>query len=103
MSNESEIQLLKEKIDKLNYEAWNIRVKDSPQAFVISKEALGSAREIQYIKGIADGARSLGFCYGRLSKYDEALPLLKESLSLYESLNDIDGQSNVTEYMGFII
>jgi len=102
MSNDSEIRSLKEKIDKLNYDAWNIRVKDSPQAFAISKEALGSAREIQYIKGIADGARSLGFCYGRLSKYDEALPLLKEALSLYESLNDIDGQSNVIEYIGFI-
>jgi tetratricopeptide (TPR) repeat protein len=67
----------------------------------LSKEALDLARNIKYEKGIADGARSLGFCYGRLSKHDEAIQLFKESLSLYESLNDIDGQSNVIEYLGF--
>ena len=102
MTNDTEIRSLKDKIDKLNHDAWNIRVQDSPKAFVISKEALELAREIKYTKGIAEGARSLGFCYGRLSKYDDALPLLKESLSLFESLNDVDGQSNVIEYIGFI-
>ena len=102
MSNDMAIQSLKNKIDDLNHQAWNIRVQDSPKAFLISKEALELARSIDYTKGIAEGARSLAFCYGRLSKYDDAFPLLKESLSLFESLNDIDGQSNVIEYMGFI-
>ncbi|HEY5772856.1 MAG TPA: tetratricopeptide repeat protein [Chitinophagaceae bacterium] len=101
MSNDTTIQTLKEKINKLNEEAWNIRVKDSPKAFLISKEALDLARSIQYEKGMADGARSLGFCYGRLSKHEEAISLFNESLRLYESLNDIDGQSNVIEYLGF--
>ncbi len=101
MNDDTAIQSLKDKIDDLNFRAWNIRVKDSPQAFLLSKEALDLARNIQYEKGIADGARSLGFCYGRLSKHDEAISLFKESLSLYESLNDIDGQSNVIEYLGF--
>ncbi len=95
-------QFLKEKIDKLNQEAWGTRVKDSLNALLLSKEALGLARSIHYTKGIAEGARSLGYCYGRLSKYDEAMSILKESLSLFESLNDFDGQSNVIEYMGFI-
>jgi signal transduction histidine kinase len=101
MNDDTAIQSLKDKIDDLNFRAWNIRVKDSPQAFLLSKEALDLARTIQYQKGIADGARSLGFCYGRLSKHDEAVSLFKESLTLYESLNDIDGQSNVIEYLGF--
>ena len=102
MNNDIAIGSMQEKIDELNQQAWNIRVKDSPRAFLLSKKALELARNINYTKGIAEGTRSLGFCYGRLSQYDEAMPALKESLSLFESLNDLDGQSNVIEYMGFI-
>ncbi|HEX6847227.1 MAG TPA: tetratricopeptide repeat protein, partial [Chitinophagaceae bacterium] len=102
MQDTAAIEMLKEKIDDLNYQAWNIRVQDSPKALSLCKEALDLARGINYIKGIAEGTRSLGFCYGRLSRNDEALNVLRESLTLFESLNDLDGQSNVIEYMGFI-
>ncbi|MBC7874786.1 MAG: tetratricopeptide repeat protein, partial [Ferruginibacter sp.] len=60
------------------------------------------ARNINYAKGIAEGARSLGFCYVRLSKNDDAQPLLQESLSLFQSLNDLRGQATVYEYLAIV-
>ena len=102
MSNDIVIASLKEKIDALNQQAWEARINDSPKAFEISKESVKLARSINYSKGLAEGLRSLGFCYVRLIKNDEAAPLLRESLSLFQSLNDLKGQAVVYEYLGII-
>ncbi len=101
MSN-IDLQLLQAKIDDLNLQAWNVRMNDSPKAFALSQESVKLSRSIDYAKGLAEGLRSLGFCYVRLFKNDEALPLLQESLSLFESINDIKGQGIVHEYLGII-
>ncbi|HEV7779716.1 MAG TPA: tetratricopeptide repeat protein, partial [Chitinophagaceae bacterium] len=101
MKKDKTIQL-QEKIDQLNQQAWDIRVNDSPRSFILSRKSLELARSIHYKKGIAEGARSMGFCYVRLSKNDEALPLLDESLSLFKELNDFKGQALVYEYLGVI-
>jgi two-component system, NtrC family, sensor kinase len=102
MSNDIAIPSLEKKIDDLNQQAWNIRVTDSPGAFELSKESVERSREINYTKGLAEGLRTLGFCYVRLSNNDDALPHLKESFSLFESLNDPEGQAVVYEYLGII-
>ena len=102
MSNDTAIPSLEKKIDDLNQQAWNIRVTDSPRAFELSKESVERSRNINYTKGLAEGLRTLGFCYVRLSNNDDALPHLKESLSLFESLNDLEGQAVVYEYLGII-
>ena len=102
MSNDTAIASLKEKIDDLNQEAWEVRVNDSTKAFQLSEESVKLARSINYTKGLAEGLRSLGFGYVRLFKNDEAAPLLKESLSLFQSLNDLKGQAVVYEYLGII-
>jgi len=92
----------KDKIDRLNQHAWKVRINDSPKAFELSKASVDLAREINYTKGLAEGLCILAFCYVRLFKNDEALPLLKESLSLFESNNDFKGQGIVYEYLGII-
>src|SRR6185436_787417 len=102
MGTDTAIASLKEKIDDLNQQAWEVRVNDSPKAFQLSEESVKLARSINYTKGLAEGLRSLGFGYVRLFKNEEAAPLLKESLSLFESLNDLTGQSVVYEYLGII-
>jgi signal transduction histidine kinase len=102
MSIDREIQLKKEKIDKLNQEAWDVRVYNSPKSFQLSQESVKLARSINYKKGLAHGTQSLGFCYVRRSENQEALPLLEESLALFESLDDIIGQSCAYEYMTII-
>src|SRR6478752_3220950 len=102
MSNDTAIISLKEKIDDLNQQAWEVRVSDMPKAFELSKESVKLARNINYPKGLAEGLRLLGFSYLRFSKNDEAALLLKESLSLFQSLNDHQGQAIVYEYLGII-
>ncbi len=102
MSKESDIEPLKNKIDDLNQQAWDVRVSDSSKAFILSQETVELARTIIYPKGLANGLQVLGFCYVRLSKHDEALPILKESLSLFEELNDPKGQSVIFEYLSII-
>jgi signal transduction histidine kinase len=44
------MQLLKDKIDQLNAQAWDVRVSDSTLAFELSKEAVRLSREISYTK-----------------------------------------------------
>ncbi len=102
MSNDTAIISLKEKIDDLNQQAWELRVTDLPKSFELSEESVKLARSINYSKGLAEGLRSLGFSYVRFFKNDEAAPLLKESLSLFQSLNDHKGQAIVYEYLGII-
>lgn len=100
MGNDSAIQSIEKTIDDLNKRAWDVRVFDSPKAFTLCKESLKLARSIGYLKGIAEGTRSLGFCYVRLGKNEEARPLLQESLALFQSLNDLQGQAVVYQYLG---
>jgi len=93
---------IREKIDQLNQEAWDARVHDSPGSFLLSQESVRLARSIHYPKGLAEGLRSLGFCYVRRLENEEGLACLNESFSLFESLGDLKGLSVVYEYLGII-
>ena len=102
MDDETNMLLLQDKIDQLNIHAWNIRVNDSTQAHVLSKEAIDLAEPINYTKGKAEGYRTFAFTLIRLSRHHEALEYSEKSLALFESLNDLDGQSSIYEYYGII-
>ena len=54
------------KIDQLNQQAWEIRVTDSTQAHVLSKEAFILAEDINYERGKAEGYRTFAFSLIRL-------------------------------------
>ncbi|MEO6220279.1 MAG: ATP-binding protein [Ginsengibacter sp.] len=66
------------KTDELNRQALDIRVSDSVTSFTLSKQALDLATSVNYIKGIAEGLRTLAFCNIRLSKHEDALPKEKK-------------------------
>ncbi|MEO5581351.1 MAG: tetratricopeptide repeat protein [Saprospiraceae bacterium] len=102
MDDDKHIQGLREKIDQLNQQAWQVRVNDSNQAHLLSKQAIDLAERIEYDRGKAEGYRTFAFSLIRLSKHHEAQEYLKKALPLLESLNDIDGQSSVYEYFGII-
>jgi signal transduction histidine kinase/tetratricopeptide (TPR) repeat protein len=68
----------------------------------LSNQTVELARGLNYAKGLAEGLRTVAFCNIRLSRYDVALPLLNEALTLFESLNDADGQAAIYEYLGII-
>ena len=102
MVDESNFQVLKNKINQLNKQAWENRVNDSAQAHVLSKEAFELAESINYTRGKAEGYRTFGFSLIRLSKYHEALEYCEKSLALFASLHDLDGQSSIYIYYGII-
>jgi signal transduction histidine kinase len=102
MQENDHIQTAELEIDQLNQQAWDIRVSDSTKSEVLSSNAIKLAEKINYTKGKAEGLRTLGFCYIRLSKHEEANDFLKESFSLFELLNDLRGLSTVYEYFGII-
>jgi two-component system, NtrC family, sensor kinase len=102
MDDTPTIPFLQDKIDRLNKQAWEVRVKDSTQAHMLSKEAIDLAEPIHYTKGKAEGYRTFGFCLIRLSKHQEALEYCERALPLFESLNDLDGQASIHGYFGII-
>jgi two-component system NtrC family sensor kinase len=102
MNTENDIESLRAKIDELNQQAWRDRVSDSIQAHRMSKEAVELAESIGYTEGKAEGYRTLGFSYIRLSQHGPALTCLEKALKLFEELSDLKGQSNVYEYFGII-
>jgi signal transduction histidine kinase len=99
MHKESEVPIVKEEIDQLNQQAWEVRVNDSNRSFALSKEAHDLAESIGYTRGKAEALRTMGFCYIRLSKNSDAQACCEESFKLYESLNDVAGQGYL--YTGF--
>jgi len=95
MNAKGTTQPVRERIDELNQRAWDTRMNDSPKSFDLSKESIALARSIDYPKGLAHGLKSLAFCLVRVAKNEEALPLLSEALSLFELLDDLEGQAVV--------
>ncbi len=102
MEQDIDQQFVQDKIDQLNIEAWEARVVDSGRALLLSEEAIELAKSINYTKGLAEGLRTLGFTYIRLSRNHEALGHIGQSLALFEQLNDLRGQSDIYEYLGII-
>ena len=98
MKNQTEQDELK--VDELNRTIWEIRISDTNKAHELSKEAVELSRKNNYTKGLAKGLCTLGFTFMRLSKYEDAMVCLKESMSLFESLHDLRGQATVYEYLG---
>ncbi len=102
MAEEPTIKVLKDKIDQLNIQAWELRVSDSTQAYLLSKEAFVLAEGINYERGKAEGYRTYAFTLIRLSRHQEALEYAEKSMALFELLNDLGGQASVYEYYGII-
>jgi signal transduction histidine kinase len=102
MNTTGDIKEICEKIDNLNAEAWAIRVQDSAKAMELSKQAVALASDIDYTKGLAQGLRTLGFSYVRISQHEEALKHLDRADELFKSLNDRHGQADVMAYYGLV-
>ncbi len=102
MFSEPNMQVLQDKIDQLNTQAWDVRVFDSLKSLELSRESVQLSRIINYKSGLAHGLKCLGFSYIRVAKNDEALPVLQEALTLFESLADLKGKAVVYGYLAII-
>ncbi len=89
-------------IDRLNEQAWLVRVSDSQQSMTLSGEALSFAEQAGYDKGKAEALRTHGFCHIRLSRHQEALEFLNPALALFQKTGHRNGESDVYEYFGII-
>jgi signal transduction histidine kinase len=90
------------KVDALNGKALELMVKNSNQALALSQEALCLAESINYDKGKAESLRTLGFCHIRHSEHDRANSCLDKAFLLFQTLNDLKGQSDIWQYKGII-
>jgi two-component system, NtrC family, sensor kinase len=102
MPSQANLHSLQKKVDELNQQAWDTRMNNSPKSFDLSKESVALARSIDYQKGLAHGLKSLAFCLVRIAKNEEALPHLNEALSLFELLDDLEGQAVVNGLLAII-
>jgi hypothetical protein len=69
MNEKNDTTFLKNKVDKLNKQAWDVRVNNLISGFNLSKQAIEHSEKINYAKGKAEGFRIHAFCIIRLSKY----------------------------------
>ena len=102
MPSQANLHSLQKKVDEFNQQAWDTRMNNSPKSFDLSKESVALARSIDYQKGLAHGLKSLAFCLVRVAKNEEALPHLDEALSLFELLDDLEGQAVVNGLLAII-
>ncbi len=96
---------LPEKIDALNALAWELRFDDVLRAKRVSQAAHNLAASAEndvspYLKGLAESLCTLGHCQIRLADYEAALPLLQQSLTLFETLADPLSQGTVLYLLG---
>jgi len=60
------------------------------------------AEKINYLKGLALAYKSIGLCFNREGKFPESLTNWNQSLAIFESIGDVDGQSNMFNNIGTV-
>ena len=79
------------------------RLTDDPQkAINLAIQAKELAEKIVFIKGQAYALKSIGLAYYSQAKYPEALQYWRESLNIFENINDETGISNMLNNMAAI-
>lgn len=71
-------------------------------ALPIAQEALSNSKNINYLKGIALSYYRLGSIFNALENYDNAVQNYKESLSYFETLEDVAYQAEIYRSLGVV-
>ena len=75
------------KVDRLTDLSYKMYKYSTDSAYVIVKQALRIAQDINYTKGYASALSQLGIVYKSQSEYDSALFYYNKSLSIFDSLS----------------
>ncbi len=78
----------RDRIDRLNAEAWGYRFSDLQRCLRLSHKASELSERFDYHSGKAYALRNLGFCAYASSEYEKALELLAQGTSLGRNLDD---------------
>lgn len=65
-------------------------------------EAKALAEEISYQNGLALAHKAIGLCYNRQGKFPEALSSWQQSLDIFTTIGDREGQANLLNNIGTI-
>jgi class 3 adenylate cyclase/tetratricopeptide (TPR) repeat protein len=84
------IKIVEEMLDEMN-----------PESLFHARQALALARRIGYARGIAWGLVYVPDTEAAEGRFDKALPDLKESMRLFDSLGDTRGMGKVHQVTGF--
>ncbi len=84
------IRIVEEMLDEMN-----------PESLFHARQALALARRIGYARGIAWGLVYVPDTEAAEGRFDKALPDLKESMRLFDSLGDTRGMGKVHQVTGF--
>lgn len=87
-------------INKLNNDGYNLRRSDAEQTIEKGSKALQLARKIPYGKGIAEAYRIIGLGRDYSGEPEKAIESYLNSLSVYQSINDVSGQAKVYNNIG---
>lgn len=84
---------------ELTKENSNASLDDCQKYALLARDI---AERIDYKKGMALAYKTIGLCYNRQGKFPEALTNWNQSLELFNSIGDVDGQSNMFNNIGTV-
>jgi tetratricopeptide (TPR) repeat protein len=90
------------RIDLLNTLALAYTVISVEEAEKFATQAIGLAREVNYEIGLAESYKVLGMTYYVKGEHDKAIEYSFQSLKLYESADNLAGQSDVLNNMAVV-
>ena len=96
------VEKIKEKIDKLNEEAWSIHIWDPHRGLELSSEAKDLAEQYSYNKGLAYAIRNMGVSNRYLSNLETALSLSFQALEMFVELGEKSGEAQAYVSIGAI-
>ncbi len=89
-------------IDKLNTSAWEKRRTALRESFDLAMKAKEASETIEYVKGIADSSKVLGYCYWRFSDYSLSLTYSLKALKFYKELNALKDEADTLNSIGAV-
>lgn len=89
-------------IDRISAEAWELRLIDLQSSYKKALSLLVLAESRVYQKGIADGCKTLGYCYWRFSDFSLSLSHSIRALKIYQKIGDKWGEADTLNSVGAV-
>lgn len=89
-------------IDELNINAWEKRRASLRESFDLAMKTKEAAESSEYVKGIADSSKVLGYCYWRFSDYSLSLTHSLKALKIYKELNAQKDEADTLNSIGAV-
>lgn len=89
-------------IDELNQRAWDVRRSDLRTSWQLANDTERFSIINAYNKGIAESARTLGYCLWRFGDYSQSLEKSMTALDIFRTLKDKKGEADTLNSVGAV-